>query len=88
LQGETFKIRFSDFSGETSLVLKEKKEKKGGEYRTRHLVLEACGSGIGVRLQKLKFSACRKKVGLLRAMGGAVSSIEDLAMCFVIELSG
>jgi hypothetical protein len=41
LRGRTFKIRFSDFPGETFRVLKEKEEKKYGEYRTRRLVLEA-----------------------------------------------
>jgi predicted nucleotidyltransferase component of viral defense system len=38
--GQTFKIRFSGFLGETLRVLKEKEEREYGEYRTRRLILE------------------------------------------------
>jgi hypothetical protein len=41
LWGQTFKIQFSDFPGETFRVLKEKEEKQYSEYRTRGFVLEA-----------------------------------------------
>jgi hypothetical protein len=34
-----------DFFGETFRVLKEKEEKKYGEYRTRHFILKVCERG-------------------------------------------
>jgi hypothetical protein len=38
----------SDFPGETFRVLKEKEEKKYGEYRTRRLILKYVSEG-GIR---------------------------------------